>query len=56
MYIYVYVYIYTYIYICICHNENNVPSRLSSQWLCGKTCIYALGHMMTQQYIMCLSA
>ena len=41
--------------VCICHHENNAPSRLSSQWLCGKTCTHALGHMMTQQYIMCLS-
>ena len=25
----------------ICNHENNVPSRLSSQWLCGNSCIWA---------------
>ena len=31
-------YIYIYIYIYICNHENNVPSRLSPQWLCGNSC------------------
>ena len=26
---------------CICIQENNVPSRLSQQWLCGISCISA---------------
>ena len=25
----------------ICYNENNVPSRLSPQWLCGNSCTWA---------------
>ena len=36
------VYIYIYIYIYICNHENNEPSRLSPQWLCGN---HALGNM-----------
>ena len=35
------IYIYIYIYIYICYHENNVPSRLSSQWLCGNSCTWA---------------
>ena len=38
IYIYVYIYIYIYIYIDICNHENNVPFRLSPQWLCGNSC------------------
>ena len=52
MYIYMYICIYIYIYIYkwsqvihdtqsaqyICNHENNVPSRLSPQWLCGNSC------------------
>ena len=34
-------YIYTCIYIYICNHENNVPSRLSPQWLCGNSCNWA---------------
>ena len=30
-----------YISIYICNNENNVPSRLSPQWLCGNSCTWA---------------
>ena len=30
-----------YIYICICYHENNVPSWLSPQWLCGNSCTWA---------------
>ena len=42
IYIYIYIYIiYIYIYIYICNHENNVPSRLSPQWLCGNTCTWA---------------
>ena len=29
------------IYIYICYHENNVPSRLSPQWLCGNSCTWA---------------
>ena len=32
--------IFTYIYIYI-YYENNVPSRLSPQWLCGNSCTRA---------------
>ena len=41
IYIYIYMYIYIYIYIYICNHENNVPSRLSPQWLCGNSCTWA---------------
>ena len=31
-----------YIYICyICYHENNLPSQLSPQWLCGNSCTWA---------------
>ena len=30
-------------YLCMCNHENNVPSRLSPQWL---RTTHALGHMM----------
>ena len=29
------------IYTYICNHENNVPSRLSPQWLCGNSCTWA---------------
>ena len=32
---------YIYIYIYICYHENNVPSRLSPQWVCGNSCTWA---------------
>ena len=32
---------YIYIYMYICNHENNVPSRLSPQWLCGNSCTWA---------------
>ena len=35
---YIYIYIYIYIYVII---ENNVPSQLSPQWLCGNSCTWA---------------
>ena len=41
IYIYIYIYKYKYIYIYICNHENNVPSRLSPQWLCGNSCTWA---------------
>ena len=54
IYIYIYIYIYIiYIYVCIyicvniyiyiytCNRENNVPSRLSPQWLCGNSYTWA---------------
>ena len=25
----------------ICNHENNVPSQLSPQWLCGNSCTWA---------------
>ena len=25
----------------VCNHENNVPSRLSPQWLCGNSCTWA---------------
>ena len=31
--------------VYICNHENNVPSRLSLQWLCGKSWT-GLGHMI----------
>ena len=34
-------YLYIYIYIYICNHENNVPTRLSTQWLCGNSCTWA---------------
>ena len=60
-YIYTYIYIYVCMDICIdilyiCYHENNVPPRLSPQWLCGNTCTWALGHTWTQPCIMCPSA
>ena len=33
--------IYIYIYIYICNHKNNVPSRLSPQWLCDNLCTWA---------------
>ena len=33
--------LYIYIYIYISYHENNVPSRLSPQWLCGNSCTWA---------------
>ena len=27
--------------IYVCNHENNVPSRLSPQWLCGNSCTWA---------------
>ena len=41
IYIYIYIYIYMYIYIYIYNHEKNVPSRLSPQWLCFKSCTLA---------------
>ena len=37
IYINIYKYIYIYIYTCymLCYHENNVPTQLSPQWLCG---------------------
>ena len=43
IYIYIYIYIYNiYIYVSIiCNHENNAPSLLSPQWLCGNPCTWA---------------
>ena len=42
MYIYICMYIYTYICMYLaCYHENNVPSCLSPQWLCGNSCTWA---------------
>ena len=30
--------------MCVCNHGNNVPFRLSPQWICGNS--HALGHMM----------
>ena len=38
---FVYVCMYIYVYIYIYNHKNNVPSRLSSQWLCGNSCTWA---------------
>ena len=39
----IYIYIYNiYIYVSvICNHENNAPSLLSPQWLCGNPCTWA---------------
>ena len=40
-YINIYVwYIHLYIYTYTCNHENNVPSRLSPQWICGNSCTW----------------
>ena len=38
LHIYIDIYVY---YIHICYHENNVPSPLSPQWLCGNSCTWA---------------
>ena len=55
IYIYIYIYIYTYTHIYVnmkTENNVNVPSRLSTQWLCSNSCTWA--HAEAQ--IMCPSA
>ena len=56
MYIYIYisvcvcvcVCVYVCVCVCVCNHENNVPSQLSPQWLCGNLwpliyiCLYML--------------
>ena len=45
----IHIHIYKYIYKYICNHESNMPSRLSPQWLCGSSCIWAhdaLGHTL----------
>ena len=42
---YVCMYVCIYIYMYICNHENNVPSRLSPQWLCGNSYTWALAHL-----------
>ena len=37
----------------ICNHENNVPSRLSPQWLCGNSCTWA--HDVRFQVPKCMS-
>ena len=37
-------------YIYICNHENNVPSRLSPQWLWGNSCTWA--HDVRLYYIL----
>ena len=27
--------------MCVCNHKNNVPSRLTPQWLCGNSCTWA---------------
>ena len=42
IYIYIMLYIiYCYIYIISCYHENNVPSWLPPQWLCGNSSTWA---------------
>ena len=40
------------------YHENNVPSRLSPQWLCDNSCTWAhdVHHVHVPPYIMCPSA
>ena len=38
-----YIYMCKYIYIYTCNHENNVPSRLSPQWLCGNSYTWTHG-------------
>ena len=33
--------VYVYVRECVCNHVNNVSSRLSPQWLCGKSCTWA---------------
>ena len=44
MYIFIYMYYISYIIKCvyICNHENNLPSRLPPQWLCGNS--YTTAH------------
>ena len=37
----------------ICNHENNVPSRLSPQWLSGSSCTWA--HMLIYMLITCIN-
>ena len=46
-----YMYVYIYIYIYICNHENNVPSRLSPQWLCGNSCTWANIYIKNKTFI-----
>ena len=39
--VFISLYLYVFIYVYKCYNENNVPSRLSPQWLCGNSCTSA---------------
>ena len=41
IYIYIHIYIYIYIYMYIYNHVNNVPFRLSPQWLFGNSCTWA---------------
>ena len=34
----------------ICNHENNVPSRLSPQWLCDNSCTWAQVHELPQSH------
>ena len=40
-----------YIYIYVCNHENNEPSQISPQWVCGNSCAWT-----HELYIMCPSA
>ena len=41
IHIHIHVSIYAYIYTYIYNHENNVPSQLSPQWICGNSCTWA---------------
>ena len=63
IYLYIFIYIYIYIYICICmyihiyicYHENNVPSRLSPQWLRGNLCTWARDDCFCEIWALCVS-
>ena len=52
-YTYIYIYIYIYIYRHTCNHENNVPSRLSPQWLCGNLCTWA--HVLCHKVVVVIT-
>ena len=43
IHIYIHTYIYVYMCVCVCNHENNLPSRLSPQWLYGSS--YTCAHL-----------
>ena len=41
--------------ICMCNHENNVPSRLSREWLCGNSCTWTHGVHDAHHVLKCMS-